>query len=357
MQESESWSRRAADNLKAARSDLAALQPDGEPDQARLLEALLACEGDIVLYRPEQQHYAVGFGQFADSQHVAVVVPGVGDGTNLCADWIPGARHLYDAADSTAVVLWKGYDNPADILAAATGSIECTDSLVRAAQDLTEFVASLPVRPDHSVTLVAHSFGSVVTGAALADCGLRCTDVVVAGSPGMTVDDLRQLHMEKGHFFAEQAPGDAIAELGIFGTAPSAPTFGGQRLRTNADDHVVVHAHSKYFEPGSEALENIVSVVTGRYADLVSHRSTAAETAGAVVAWWLRLPVRPVRAVGRHYRGPGFRVMTNATRLVEFGATQTGNFVSDALDEGGRAVAWMAHRVTHSPPVERTPPM
>jgi pimeloyl-ACP methyl ester carboxylesterase len=278
---------------------------------------------------------------------VAVVVPGVGDGTNMCGDWIPGARNLFEAAESTTVVLWKGYDNPADILAAATGSIECTDVLVTAAQDLTLFVESLPIGPDHSVTIVAHSFGSVVTGAALADCGLRPTDVVVAGSPGMTVDDLRQLHMEQAHFFAEQAPGDAIAELGIFGTAPSSPTFGGRRLRTNSPDHAVVHAHSHYFEPGSQALENIVDVVTGRYEDVVGHRSSTAEMAGALVAWCLRLPVVPVRAVGRRYHGPGFRVLTNATRLVEFGASQTGNVVSDALDGGGRTVAWLAHRAAH----------
>jgi pimeloyl-ACP methyl ester carboxylesterase len=357
VHEPDLWALRAADNLAAARDDLAALRREHEPDRVRLLETLLSCEGDIVLYRPQEQHYAVGFGEFAGSDHVAVVVPGVGDGTNLCADWIPGSRNLYEAAESTAVVLWKGYDNPADLLAAAAGSLECTDSVVKAAQDLTEFVASLPVGPDHSVTIVAHSFGSVVTGAALADCGLRCTDVVVAGSPGMTVDDLRQLHMEKSHFFAEQAPGDAIAELGIFGTAPAAPTFGGQRLRTNAADHPVVHAHSSYFEPGSEALENIVAVVTGRYADLVNHHSTVADTAGALVAWCLRLPVVPVRAAGRHYRGPGFRVLTNATRLVEFGAAQTGNFVSDALEEGGRAAAWMAHRVMRGTAIERVPPM
>ena len=83
----------------------------------------------------------------------------------------------------------------------------------------------------------------------------------------MTVDDLRELHLEKSHFYSEQAPGDAIAELGVFGTAPASPTFGGTRMSTNAPDHPVVHAHSSYFEPGSEALENIVDVVTGRYAD------------------------------------------------------------------------------------------
>ncbi len=357
MREADLWARRAAENLAAAKLDLAAAHPDHEPDRARVLETLLSCQADILVYRPQQEHYAVGFGEWADSRHVAVVVPGVGNGTNLVSDWIPGARHLFEAAESTTVVLWKGYDNPADILAAAAGSIECTGVVVDAAMDLTEFVASLPIGPEHSVTIVAHSFGSVVTGAALADCGLRCTDVVVAGSPGMTVDDLRQLHMEQSHFFAEQAPGDPIAELGIFGPAPSAPTFGGQRMRTNAPDHPFVHAHSSYFEPGSQALENIVHVVTGRYADVVSHRSTAAETAGAVVSWCLRLPVVPVRAAGRHYRGPGFRVLVNATRLVEFGASQTGNLVADALDESGRAAAWLAHRVAAGPAVGRVPPV
>ena len=349
MRAAELWARRASENLAVARRDLAAVHSEREADRARLLQTLLSCEGDILLYRPEQQHYALGFGEFGESRHVAVVVPGVGDGTNMCSDWIPGARHLFEAAESTTVVLWKGYDNPVDLLAAAAGSIECSDVLVTAALDLTDFVASLPIGPDHSVTIVAHSFGSVVTGAALADCGLRCTDVVVAGSPGMTVDDLRQLHMEQAHFFSEQAPGDAVAELGIFGTTPSSPTFGGRRLRTNAPHHAAVHAHSHYFEPGSQALENIVDVVTGRYDDVVGHHSTTSEMAGALVAWCLRLPVVPVRAVGRHYLGPGFRVMTNATRLVEFGAAQTGNFVADALEESGRAVAWLAHRVVTAP--------
>ena len=70
------------------------------------------------------------------------------------------------------MVLWKGYDNPVDLLAAAAGSIECNDDLVTAAQDLTEFVDSLSTRARAVLTIVAHSFGSVVTGAALADCGL-----------------------------------------------------------------------------------------------------------------------------------------------------------------------------------------
>ncbi len=53
----------------------------------------------------------------------------------------------------------------------------------------------------------------------------------------------------------------------------------------------------------------------------------------------------PLRAVGRHYRGPGFRVLTNWCRLVDLGASETGNLVCEVLDEGERALLWFAHRV------------
>jgi pimeloyl-ACP methyl ester carboxylesterase len=317
----------AAANLTAAKVDLATAYADGDAGRALLLETLVSCGGHLLVYRPQLQHYSVIFGDIGGVRHVALIVPGVGDGTNMCSDWIPGAMNLYDAADATAaVILWKGYDNPANLLAAAEGSIECTEDLVAAGEDLAAFVGGLALGPHQSLTVVAHSFGSIVTGCALADHDLQCTDVVVAGSPGMTVDDLRQLHLEESHFFSEQAPGDAIAELGIFGAAPSAPTFGGTRMRTNA-------------------LENIVAVVTGRYSKIVRHRTSVPERAGGLVAWALRAPAVPVRVAGRHYRGPGWRVMANACRLIDFGATQTGNAVCDTLDEAERALFWAVRRV------------
>jgi pimeloyl-ACP methyl ester carboxylesterase len=275
-----------------------------------------------------------------------VIVPGVGDGSNLCHDWIPDAVNVYEAAKSgTAVVLWKGYDNPADVLAAAAGSIECNDELATAAYDLTEFIVTLGLEPEQSLTVIAHSFGSIVVGAALADAGLEVTDVVVAGSPGMTVEGLRDLHLEQSHFFSEQAPGDPVAELGVFGASPASPKFGGTRMSTNAPDHPTVMAHSGYFEPGSAALENMVDVVTGQYDDILRHRAAFPEIAGGLVAWALRMPAVPLRAAGRHYRGPGFRILTNWCRLVDLGASETGNLVCEVLDESERALLWFAHRV------------
>ncbi len=337
--------RRAASNIAAVKMDLASAILEGDADRVTLLQTLIDSGGDILLYRPQLQHYAVLFGDIETAAHVAVFVPGVGDGTNLCDDWIPEARNLFEAAPSTAVVLWKGYDNPADIAAAATDTIECNEDLLTAAGDLTAFVEWLSLDPEQSVTLVAHSFGSIVAGAALAECDLHVTDVVVAGSPGMTVDELRQLHLDQSHFFSEQAPGDVVAELGIFGAAPSAPTFGGTRMSTNAPDHPTVEAHSGYFEQGSEALENMADVVTGQYSEVVRHRLAFPEIAGGLVTWALRMPAVPVRMAGRHYRGPGFRLLVNWCRLVDLGASETGNLVCQALDESERALMCVAHRL------------
>ena len=345
MRGKELLSRRATSNLAAAKMDLAGATVDGDDDRITLLETLMSSGGQILLYRPQLQHYALLFGDLESAAHVAVVVPGVGDGTNLCQDWIPDAINLYEASASTAVVLWKGYDNPVDVLAAAADSIECSDDLATAAYDLTEFITTLALEPGQSLTVIAHSFGSIVLGAALADAGLEVTDVVVAGSPGMTVDELRQLHLEQSHFFSEQAPGDVIAELGIFGAPPTSPRFGGTRMSTNAPEHPPVAAHSHYFDPGSAALENMVDVVTGHYDDIERHRAAFPEIAGGLVAWALRIPVVPLRMVGRRYRGPGFRILTNWCRFVDLGASETGNLVCGVLDEGERALLWFAHRV------------
>jgi pimeloyl-ACP methyl ester carboxylesterase len=339
----------ADSNLAAAQADLVIAISEGNLVRQRLLQTLVDCGGDILLYRPDRDHYAIQFGALEATRHVAVVVPGVGDDTNLCQDWVPSAHNLFTAATSTTVIMWKGYDNPSSIVTAAIGSVECNDHLVAAGGSLAEFVRSLPLREHHSVTIVAHSFGSLVAGAALADYDLEVTDVVVAGSPGMSVDGLRELHMSSAHFFSEEAPGDTIAELGIFGASPTSPLFGGTRMRTNAPGHVEVHSHSSYFAPGSEALANIVNVVTGRYAQIVHHRSTVPELAGGAVAWAIRLPTVPVRKVGRRYRGPGFRLAANAFRLVDFAAARTEEIVRDTVEEAEDVLARVAHHLGGGP--------
>ena len=335
---------RAAANRAVARRDLDAALAAGDTAQVELLEALLS-DGVLLVYHPPRAHYGVQLGSLGSTRHVAVLVPGVGTDVNLATQWLPAARHLFDAAGSASVILWKGYDEPPDLVAAAARTVACDQELHTAAADLTGFVRSLALEPDQALTVVAHSFGSVVAGAALAHHGLECTAVVVAGSPGMTVDDLRQLHLDDAHVFTEQAPGDPVAGLGVYGAQPTWPEFGGTRMRTNAAGHVEVREHSAYFTPGSESLENIVAVVTGRYDAVAVHRPGLAESAGGLVAWALRLPTMPIGVVARHYRGPGFRVLVNVRHLADVSANQAGNAVAGTLDTGGRAVGWLERRL------------
>jgi len=334
------------DNLAIAQMDLAMARAGADVARVELLEALIDCGGSLLVYRPERDHYSVMLGRIETARHVAVLVPGVGTDVNLCTQWLPAARNLFDAADGTSVILWKAYDEPADLFDAAARTIGCDDGIRTAAADLTEFVRSLPLSPAQTLTLVAHSFGSTVAGAALAHHGLECTDVVVAGSPGMTVDDLRQLHLDDTHFFTEEAPGDPIAGLGIFGAEPTSPVFGGTRMATNAPDHVEVQAHSEYFAPGSESLENIVDVVTGRYDAISAQQASMAESVGGLLALALRIPTMPVGVVARHYRGPGFRVLVNICYLADVTANELGNAVREGLDSGGQGVAWLEHRLS-----------
>lgn len=63
------------------------------------------------------------------------------------------------------------------------------------------------------------------------------------------------------------------------------------------------------------------------------------------MSWALRIPAVPLRMIGRRYRGPGFRILTNWVQFVDLGASETGNLVCEVLDEGERALLWFAHRV------------
>ena len=91
-------SRRAASNLAAVKMDLAGATVEGDEDRITLLETLLSCGGrDPALPAPAPA-LCRALRRPRRGRHVAVVVPGVGDGTNMCHDWIPDAINLYGPA-------------------------------------------------------------------------------------------------------------------------------------------------------------------------------------------------------------------------------------------------------------------
>jgi hypothetical protein len=217
------------------------------------------------------------FGNLAAADRIAVLVPGVSttaDNFNTGLDGVPARAPavqglaLYDATAAAspgkhvAVIAWLGYDAPQGV-----GRTAAREELARAgATALDEFTEDLAImRPNARVTVIGHSYGSVVAGLAAAKLPSQVKDIVVVGSPGMGVSRAADLHTA-AHVWAGQAAQDWIDWVPAFqvwgaghGTLPVTPGFGATVFGTNG-----VTDHDHYLAPGTQSLANIVSIVLGR---------------------------------------------------------------------------------------------
>jgi alpha-beta hydrolase superfamily lysophospholipase len=228
------------------------------------------------------------FGDLAAADRIAVLVPGVSTtadnfntGLDDVRDRAPAvqARALYDATRAAApgqhvaVIAWLGYDAPQGL-----GRTAAREELARAgATALDKFTADLAImRPNARLTLIGHSYGSVVTGLAAAGLPSQVKDLVAVGSPGMGVSRAADLHTS-AQVWAGQSAQDWIDWVPAFqvwgaghGTLPTTPGFGDRVFGTNG---VVDHDH--YLAPGTQSLSNIVSIVLGRESSVTGPDSVA----------------------------------------------------------------------------------
>jgi hypothetical protein len=207
----------------AARSDtvhrdaLAADLNGPDPLRARfaagVLDALrqaaaMAPAGTVVqllAYNPDspsgQGGAAIGLGDVSTADDVAVLVPGVGNSPSAPARTIDAAAKLRAAATaadpgaSTAVVAWLGYDvplswthdlpmTPVGVLTDSALALDDEDA-VDGGQRLAEFNAALrsEMAPSARLTLIGHSYGSVVVSEA-ATRSTGVDDIVLLAAPG-----------------------------------------------------------------------------------------------------------------------------------------------------------------------------
>ena len=124
-------------------------------------------------------------------------------------------------------------------------------------------------------TVIGHSYGSTVIGAAAAGGRhLDADNVIAVGSPGMLVDRAGGLNLHPGgNVFVVRAVNDVIGMGGIvtewtLGADPAGPGFGARRLA--ADPGAAgpfglpsVAAHSSYWLDGNKALANFGAVIAG----------------------------------------------------------------------------------------------
>jgi pimeloyl-ACP methyl ester carboxylesterase len=209
-------------------------------------------------------------GDLATATRVAVLVPGV---DTTLADFdrglggvprrAPGvqARNLYDVLSKrdryTAVVAWLGYDTPEGIGAAAATEGRARDG----AAALTAFVHGLlREQPGLGVTLIGHSYGSIVVGLA-AQRIPEVADVVTLGAPGMGVDRADELGGARVWSalartdWIRRIPQVRVFGLGL-GTRPTSPGFGARTLPTDG-----VAGHDWYLVPGSVTLKAVGDIV------------------------------------------------------------------------------------------------
>ncbi|MEU7611259.1 alpha/beta hydrolase [Micromonospora sp. NPDC049204] len=214
-------------------------------------------------------------GDLADADRIAVLVPGVGStltdfdrGLGGVAGRAPAtqARQLYrelrasEPAARVAVLAWLGYDPPDGVLTAAGGL-----SARRGAAGLAGLLRELAARrPAATITLVGHSYGSLVVALAAADAPAQVTDVVSLGGVGAGVqraDDLpggrRFWAAEASTDWIRRVPPVRLPGLG-FGRRPGDPSFGARTLPAGG-----VTGHDGYLAPGSATLVAVAAVVLG----------------------------------------------------------------------------------------------
>ncbi|MCT1414271.1 alpha/beta hydrolase family protein [Corynebacterium sanguinis] len=179
-------------------------------------------------------------GDTVDPARVTTMVAGVstGDPKKLAGE-LDKARSVAAAAGG-AVVVWQGYTPPPSVihgidpLAARTGGVA-----------LAEFQAALRERyPDARLTVLSHSYGTVVATRAAQGPGLVVDDLWLLGSPGVgvpSVDKLELLGADPQVFVAD-ADRDPITATrfrhdAAHGYSPSAESFGATRIDGVRGDH------------------------------------------------------------------------------------------------------------------------
>ncbi|MFB9338707.1 alpha/beta hydrolase [Actinoplanes octamycinicus] len=242
----------------------------------------------LALDRRGDGRIAEVLGDLTSAGRVVILIPGV-DTTLANFDTGLGgverrapawqARQLHrQVAGDTAVIAWLGYDPPEGIRRAALRE----DRAASGALALERFVAGLVARrPDQTIMLVGHSYGSIVAGRAAAHLPAQVTDIVALGSPGMGVANRAELG-GTARFWAGAAPDDwtrKLPGLRIFGLGhgrlPIDPAFGA--LPFPAGD---LTGHDGYFATGTSALRALAQLATSRSGEIARNASAVASSAG-----------------------------------------------------------------------------
>lgn len=235
---------------------------------------------------------ALAIGDLDGAEKVTYAVPGMGTTTTEMGNWARASQNLLDLQDqmnpgeSHAVVAWVGYRTPPVPIAEGGFDVMGTAFAKAGADNLARDLTVLKeVRPDVSVNVVAHSYGTTTAAIALARDEIHIDVFVSLGSAGLPsdIDSASDLHADA--VFAGQAQdvwavdparGDQWAWTGRLSPDhpinPMSPRFGAHDfsvagsagLAPVTDHGVLTSGGTGYLDVRTESLRNAVLATTGQ---------------------------------------------------------------------------------------------
>ncbi|MEV6537032.1 alpha/beta hydrolase [Streptomyces sp. NPDC051639] len=248
----------------------------------------------------------VSYGNPDTSRNVSAYVPGLG--TALDGEFADDtvrrafqtAKGAYKYDQSSASIVWLGYDAPGAFEVASTTDAE------KGAPAYRSFMAGVQAtneNKDPHITAIGHSYGSLVVGTAARGHGgiPGVDDIVLLGSPGTGAQSAGELNVGRGHVFAASAGNDPVSWLpakssflgpvpavinsenaeNYFGRDPVSRKFGATRIESGDgplplfSGEGTTPAHSGYFDSdrNPSAAENIARIVAGRSDSVTTEES------------------------------------------------------------------------------------
>ena len=172
-----------------------------------------------------------------------------------------------------AFAIWLGYPAPQGRDGGFSSRSVLRDDTARAwADDLASFTNGIDASRDAPVhqALLAHSYGSVVTGFALQQV-MRMDDVALFGSPGTSLGSVTEAGLKPGALNVLAAPTDPVPMTDWHGLdpreIPGVATLSATAALKPGATNVVLRAsflHGDYLDEGTTSEHNLAAIAAGR---------------------------------------------------------------------------------------------
>ncbi|MBP2339676.1 hypothetical protein JOF41_005854 [Saccharothrix coeruleofusca] len=210
---------------------------------------------------------AIAYGNPDTARNLAVCVPGTGSTLDGFSVSQAGNLRAQMGAEGSATIQWLGYDAPGWAVGEVDDPAQAKEGGANLVADVDGYRAA--GAPGQHLTVIGHSYGSTTVGYAGMN-GLAADDIAFVGSPGVGASSVDQLSAGRGHVYVGATEHDPVVqgtssdwftEDGS-STGPYDPAFGAKTFGT-ADRSSIEHAHSAYYDRGTESLENLARIANG----------------------------------------------------------------------------------------------